>query len=179
MPARPRRPLRGAALGCSETERGARAAVVGRGQTQVARSKQASQNRPSIIDPTRNLTRMNLAGLSPFALRGPARGAAPEPLWLEWLALAGMFVFAAWLLGSQGVWALLLRSDPTGISDLDFLVGFDAAPSSRSALSTYFGFKESLEAMFGHPVDLLMPGAVRNPFVRADIEPTRQLLYAA
>ena len=27
-----------------------------------------------------------------------------------------MFVFAAWLLGVQGVWALLLQSDPTGIT---------------------------------------------------------------
>jgi hypothetical protein len=39
-----------------------------------------------------------------------------EPLWFEWLALAGMFVFASWLLGVQGVWGLLLRSDPTGIT---------------------------------------------------------------
>ena len=39
-----------------------------------------------------------------------------EPLGFEWLALAGMFGFAAWLLGAQGVWALLLRSDPTGIT---------------------------------------------------------------
>jgi hypothetical protein len=51
----------------------------------------------------------------------PARryGSAPaqtEPLWFEWLALAGLFAFAAWLLGVQGVWGLLLRSDPTGIT---------------------------------------------------------------
>ncbi len=39
-----------------------------------------------------------------------------EPLWLEWLTLAGLFVFAAWLLGARGVWALLLSSDPTGIT---------------------------------------------------------------
>jgi len=41
---------------------------------------------------------------------------ADEPLWLEWLTLAGLFVFAAWLLGMRGVWALLLGSDPTGIT---------------------------------------------------------------
>jgi hypothetical protein len=40
----------------------------------------------------------------------------PEPLWFEWLALVGLFVFASWLLGVQGVWMLLLRSDPTGIT---------------------------------------------------------------
>lgn len=49
-----------------------------------------------------------------------------EPLWLEWVALAGMFAFAAWLLGIQGVWALLLRSDPTGIT-LVIIVVFGAA----------------------------------------------------
>ena len=39
-----------------------------------------------------------------------------EPLWLEWLTLAGLFVFATWLLGTRGVWTLLLSSDPTGIT---------------------------------------------------------------
>jgi hypothetical protein len=42
--------------------------------------------------------------------------ALPEPLWLEWLALAGVLTFATWLLGVRGVWGLLLRSDPTGIT---------------------------------------------------------------
>lgn len=49
-----------------------------------------------------------------------------EPLWLEWVALTGMFLFAAWLLGVQGVWVLLLRSDPTGIT-LVIIVVFAAA----------------------------------------------------
>jgi hypothetical protein len=43
-------------------------------------------------------------------------GAGVEPLWLEWLTLVGLFGFAAWLLGARGVWALLLASDPTGIT---------------------------------------------------------------
>jgi hypothetical protein len=47
--------------------------------------------------------------------RGPS-GPVPEPLWLEWLALGGVFVFATWLFGVRGVWALLLHSDPTGIT---------------------------------------------------------------
>jgi hypothetical protein len=47
---------------------------------------------------------------------GTAQSASSEPLWFEWLALTGMFAFAAWLLGAQGVWGLLLRSDPTGIT---------------------------------------------------------------
>ena len=39
-----------------------------------------------------------------------------EPIWLEWAALFGLLFFAAWLLGARGVWGLLLRSDPTGIT---------------------------------------------------------------
>jgi hypothetical protein len=50
----------------------------------------------------------------------------PEPLWLEWLALGGVLAFATWLLGVRGVWGLLLRSDPTGIT-LIIIVLFLAA----------------------------------------------------
>jgi hypothetical protein len=46
----------------------------------------------------------------------PRPAPAAEPLWLEWLALAGLFAFAAWLLGVRGVWHLLLHADPTGIT---------------------------------------------------------------
>lgn len=44
------------------------------------------------------------------------RQSVVEPLWLEWAALGGLLLFAAWLLGVRGVWGLLLRSDPTGIT---------------------------------------------------------------
>ena len=43
-------------------------------------------------------------------------GFSIEPIWLEWLTLGGMLAFGAWLLGMRGVWALLLSSDPTGLT---------------------------------------------------------------
>jgi hypothetical protein len=46
----------------------------------------------------------------------PVRPAMDEPLWLEWLALAGLLGFGTWLLGVRGVWGLLLGSDPTGLT---------------------------------------------------------------
>jgi hypothetical protein len=67
--------------------------------------------------------------------------------------------------------------DPAS-SDLDFLVEFEAS-ATLPALDQYFGLKEELEVLFGRPVDLIMPRAVRNPYVRAEIERDRRLLYAA
>lgn len=63
-------------------------------------------------------------------------------------------------------------------SDLDFLVEFEAEAPVR-ALDAFFGFKEELEALLGRPVDLVMLGAVRNPYLRASIEASRELVYAA
>ena len=56
------------------------------------------------------------------AARVKSAGAPVEPLWFEWLALAGMFTFAAWLLGARGVWSLLLNADPTGITFVIIIV---------------------------------------------------------
>ena len=47
-----------------------------------------------------------------------------EPLWLEWALLGSMLLFATWLLGMRGVWALLVRSDPTGITVVIIVVFF-------------------------------------------------------
>jgi hypothetical protein len=69
---------------------------------------------PSLMSPPR------------LAPRAHDSAPAPEPIWLEWLALGGMLVFATWLLGARGVWGLLLSSDPTGIT-LIIIVLFFAA----------------------------------------------------
>ena len=42
----------------------------------------------------------------------------------------------------------------------------------------YFGLKEALEELFGRPVDLVEAGAVRNPYLKASIEQSRENLYA-
>ena len=63
-------------------------------------------------------------------------------------------------------------------SDLDFLVEFQPI-DARLAFDTYFGLKEDLETLFGRTIDLVMSEAVRNPYVRAEIDRDRTLLYAA
>lgn len=67
--------------------------------------------------------------------------------------------------------------DP-GRSDVDLLVEFEALPPGGYA-DAYFGLRESLEDLFGRDVDLVALSAVRNPSIKADIERTRTLLYAA
>ena len=63
-------------------------------------------------------------------------------------------------------------------SDVDLLVTYKSG-TSRPTLDEYFEFREQLEALFGRSVDLVMAGAVRNPYVRADIERSRELVYEA
>lgn len=63
-------------------------------------------------------------------------------------------------------------------SDFDFLVEFDRDESLR-ALDAYFGLKEALEQLLGRRVDLVMPGAVENPYLKASIEKSRETVYAA
>lgn len=62
-------------------------------------------------------------------------------------------------------------------SDVDFLVEF--APDAQPGLSAFFGAKADLERLLGRGVDLVEPGAVRNPFVLASINRHREAIYAA
>jgi len=64
-------------------------------------------------------------------------------------------------------------------SDVDFLVEFDRGHPEALSLKCYFGLKESLEALLGRPVDLVEPGAMRNPYLRASIEASREPVFGA
>ena len=63
-------------------------------------------------------------------------------------------------------------------SDLDFLVEFEPAPPGGYA-DAFFGLKESLEQLFGRPVDLVAAAAIRNPYFRESVEGAKVPLYAA
>ena len=63
-------------------------------------------------------------------------------------------------------------------SDVDLLVEFDALGVGSYA-DAWFGLHESLERLLGRPVDLLTAEAVRNPYLRAEVQRTRRALYAA
>jgi hypothetical protein len=69
------------------------------------------------------------------------------------------------------------RFDPAR-SDADFLVEFDKE-SGLPALDQFLGFSEALERILGRPVDLVEASAVRNPYVRATINRSKELIYTA
>jgi predicted nucleotidyltransferase len=63
-------------------------------------------------------------------------------------------------------------------SDFDFIVEFDRG-APLHPFDTYFGLKEGLEALLGRNVDLVELSAVRNPYLKASIEQSRENVYAA
>ncbi len=62
-------------------------------------------------------------------------------------------------------------------SDIDFLVEFRDDVGNR--FDAYFGLKETLETLLGHPVDLVSPVALENPYFAASVEENGDEIYAA
>ena len=65
-----------------------------------------------------------------------------------------------------------------GESDLDLLVEF-APMEPYARVDAYFGMLEELRALLNMKVDLVMVGAVKNPYIASEIERTKEVLYAA
>jgi predicted nucleotidyltransferase len=63
-------------------------------------------------------------------------------------------------------------------SDVDFLVEFMPLKQGEYA-DTYFGLLEALEDLFKRHVDLVMTGAIKNPYFLEAINKNRKVLYAA
>jgi predicted nucleotidyltransferase len=61
-------------------------------------------------------------------------------------------------------------------SDADFLVEFEN-DAPISLFKAYFGLERGLRALLGRSVDLISLSAVDNPFVRASIDRSRELVY--
>jgi predicted nucleotidyltransferase len=76
------------------------------------------------------------------------------------------------------VFGSALREDyQPGDSDIDLLVEF-APDESYALVDAYFGLLDELRALLGE-VDLVMVGAVKNPYMARAIDREKQLLYAA
>jgi predicted nucleotidyltransferase len=61
-------------------------------------------------------------------------------------------------------------------SDIDFVVVFERDGPS---LSEFLALRDALSATLGRPVDLVMDGSLRNPFVRAGIQRSAEIVYGS
>lgn len=61
-------------------------------------------------------------------------------------------------------------------SDIDFVVDFDKEKVD-DYFNNYFDFKYSLEDLFHRKVDLLEEQAIKNPYLRKNIDDTKTLIY--
>ena len=66
--------------------------------------------------------------------------------------------------------------DPVN-SDFDFLVEF-CPESGLQPFDRYFDLLDALREVLGRPVDLLQTGAIRNRYLLAAINQSRELVYA-
>ena len=77
------------------------------------------------------------------------------------------------------VFGSALRADfRPGESDFDLLVEF-APMEGVARIDAYFALLAELRQVLGERVDLVMAGAVKNPYIAGEISRTRQQLYAA
>lgn len=65
-----------------------------------------------------------------------------------------------------------------GESDVDFLVDFGGMDGHAKG-HAYFDLLDELRTLLETDVDLVMTGAVKNPYLAQDIEQTKHVLYAA
>ena len=62
-------------------------------------------------------------------------------------------------------------------SDLDFLVEMADRQPNAAYAHRFLDFADELERLFARRVDLVTEQAVRNPYLRREIEATRELVY--
>ena len=63
-------------------------------------------------------------------------------------------------------------------SDADFLVEFSPLADNLS-LKAFFSFQTDLSQILGRAVDLAETSALRNPYVQASVNRSREVVYAA
>ena len=62
-------------------------------------------------------------------------------------------------------------------SDIDLLVDIDSNDPFDYA-DSYFNLKFALQELFNRPIDLLENKAIKNPFIRQNIDSSKSLIYA-
>ncbi len=82
-----------------------------------------------------------------------------------------------WKIREFALFGSVLREDFSPGSDVDVVVSFD--PGAAWSLLDLASMQEQLSGLFGRPVDLIELEALRNPYRRAAILGSKQVVYAA
>ncbi len=64
-------------------------------------------------------------------------------------------------------------------SDIDLLVDFEDTVRLLDRGKIWWNLHDELRTLFNREVDLLIGGSLKNPYLRADIDEKKQLIYAA
>jgi len=94
---------------------------------------------------------------------------------LDRVALAGFC--RKWRVRELSVFGSALRDDFNADSDLDFLVSFE--PDSAWNLLDLVTMQDELSALTGREVDLVEKEGLRNPYRRAEILSTREVIHGS
>lgn len=62
-------------------------------------------------------------------------------------------------------------------SDVDFVVAF--ANADGASLGEFLALRDALSAVVNRPVDLVIEGGVRNPFIQAGIQRSAETVYGS
>jgi uncharacterized protein len=79
---------------------------------------------------------------------------------------------------SLEVFGSAVNGDFKSDSDVDFLVRF-LPMSAGDHAEAYLDLLESLQGLFGRPVDLIEVNAIENPYFLKRVNESRKLVYAA
>lgn len=64
-------------------------------------------------------------------------------------------------------------------SDVDFLIDLKPDRQGTFTMKDYLDFRDALSQLLGRPVDFVFVESIRNPYVRADIDRSREVVHAA
>jgi len=82
-----------------------------------------------------------------------------------------------WHVIEFAVFGSVLRDDFRDDSDVDVLVNL--APNHGLSLFDWIDMQQALETLFNRDVDLVDKRGLKNPYRRAEIMNTRQIIYAS
>lgn len=82
-----------------------------------------------------------------------------------------------WKITEMSLFGSAVREDFRPDSDIDILVSFEAG--AGWSLLDLMTIQEELVVLLGRPVDLIEEAALRNPYRRAAILESKQIVYAA